>query len=30
MQQLRASGEAVYAIGTIEKGPGGEPECVIE
>jgi len=30
MQQLRASGETVYAIGTIEKGPGGEPECVIE
>jgi phosphoribosylformylglycinamidine cyclo-ligase len=29
-QQLRASGETVYAIGTIEKGPGGEPECVIE
>jgi len=30
MQQLRASGETVYAIGTIEKGPGSEPECVIE
>ena len=30
MQQLRASGETVHAIGTIEKGPGGEPECVIE
>ena len=30
MQQLRASGETAYAIGTIEKGPGGEPECVIE
>jgi len=30
MQQLRASGETVYAIGAIEKGPGGEPECVIE
>jgi phosphoribosylformylglycinamidine cyclo-ligase len=29
-QRLRASGETVYAIGTIEKGPGGEPECVIE
>ena len=30
MQQLRASGETVYTIGTIEKGPAGEPECVIE
>jgi len=29
-RHLRASGETVYAIGTIEKGPGGEPECVIE
>jgi phosphoribosylformylglycinamidine cyclo-ligase len=30
MQRLRASGETVYAIGTIEKGSGAEPECVIE
>ena len=30
MQQLRASGETVYTIGTIEKGPAGEPGCVIE
>ena len=30
MQQLRASGETVYELGAIEKGPGGEPECVIE
>jgi phosphoribosylformylglycinamidine cyclo-ligase len=30
MQQLRASGETVYEIGAIEKGPGGDPECVIE
>jgi len=30
MQQLRASGETVYAIGTIEKGPAGEPACIIE
>jgi phosphoribosylformylglycinamidine cyclo-ligase len=29
-QRLRASGETVYAIGTIEKGPGGEPECIVE
>jgi phosphoribosylformylglycinamidine cyclo-ligase len=30
VRQLRGSGEAVYAIGTIEKGPGGEPQCVVE
>jgi phosphoribosylformylglycinamidine cyclo-ligase len=29
-QQLRAAGETVYQIGTIEKAPAGEPECVIE
>ena len=29
-QRLRASGETVYAIGTIEKGSGGEPECVVQ
>jgi len=28
-QRLRASGETVYAIGTIEKGSAGEPECVV-
>jgi phosphoribosylformylglycinamidine cyclo-ligase len=27
--QLRASGETVYEIGTIEKGPGGEADCVV-
>jgi len=26
---LRAAGETVYEIGTIEKGPGGEPDCVV-
>ena len=26
---LRASGETVYEIGTIEKGPGGEADCVV-
>ena len=29
-KQLQAAGETVYTIGAIEKGPGGEPECVIE
>ena len=27
---LRDSGETVYAIGVIEKGTGGEPDCVVE
>jgi phosphoribosylformylglycinamidine cyclo-ligase len=27
--QLRASGETVYEIGAIEKGPGGEADCVV-
>ena len=26
---LRAAGETVYEIGSIEKGPGGEPDCVV-
>ncbi len=26
---LRASGETVYEIGTVEKGPGGEADCVV-
>jgi len=26
---LRASGETVYEIGAIEKGPGGEADCVV-
>jgi phosphoribosylformylglycinamidine cyclo-ligase len=29
MENLRASGETVYEIGTIEKGPGGEADCVV-
>ena len=29
MQKLRALGETVYQIGAIEKGPGGEPDCVV-
>ena len=29
MDDLRASGETVYEIGVIEKGPGGEPDCVV-
>ncbi len=29
MENLRASGETVYEIGVIEKGPGGEPDCVV-
>jgi len=28
-EHLRASGETVYEIGTIEKGPGGEADCVV-
>ena len=28
-QNLRASGETVYEIGAIEKGPGGEADCVV-
>jgi phosphoribosylformylglycinamidine cyclo-ligase len=26
---LRASGETVYEIGSIEKGPGGEADCIV-
>jgi phosphoribosylformylglycinamidine cyclo-ligase len=29
MDNLRASGETVYEIGVIEKGPGGEADCVV-
>ena len=29
MQKLRALGETVYQIGAVEKGPGGEPDCVV-
>jgi phosphoribosylformylglycinamidine cyclo-ligase len=28
-ENLRASGETVYDIGAIEKGPGGEADCVV-
>jgi phosphoribosylformylglycinamidine cyclo-ligase len=28
-ENLRASGETVYEIGVIEKGPGGEADCVV-
>jgi phosphoribosylformylglycinamidine cyclo-ligase len=28
-ESLRASGETVYEIGTVEKGPGGEAACVV-
>ena len=28
-QRLRAAGERVYTIGEIEKGPAGEPVCII-
>ena len=28
-ENLRASGETVYEIGMIEKGPGGEADCVV-
>jgi phosphoribosylformylglycinamidine cyclo-ligase len=29
MDDLRSSGETVYEIGVIEKGPGGEADCVV-
>jgi phosphoribosylformylglycinamidine cyclo-ligase len=29
MDHLRAAGETVYEIGAIEKGPRGEPDCVV-
>ena len=29
LDNLRGSGETVYEIGTIEKGPGGEADCVV-
>jgi phosphoribosylformylglycinamidine cyclo-ligase len=29
MDYLRGSGETVYEIGVIEKGPRGEPDCVV-
>src|SRR5262245_8170783 len=29
MDNLRASGETVYEIGAIEKGAGGEPDCIV-
>jgi phosphoribosylformylglycinamidine cyclo-ligase len=29
MDNLRASGETVYEIGVVEKGPGGEADCVV-
>jgi phosphoribosylformylglycinamidine cyclo-ligase len=29
MSTLRAAGETVYEIGTIDKGPGGEADCVV-
>jgi hypothetical protein len=29
MDNLRTSGETVYEIGVIEKGPGGEADCVV-
>ena len=28
-ENLRSAGETVYDIGTIEKGPGGEADCVV-
>jgi phosphoribosylaminoimidazole (AIR) synthetase len=28
-EHLRESGETVYEIGAIEKGPGGEADCVV-
>ena len=28
-ENLRAEGETVYEIGSIEKGPGGEADCVV-
>ena len=29
ISQLRESGETVYEIGSVEKGPGGEADCVV-
>jgi phosphoribosylformylglycinamidine cyclo-ligase len=29
IDNLRAAGETVYEIGVIEKGPGGEADCVV-
>jgi phosphoribosylformylglycinamidine cyclo-ligase len=29
MDELRASGETVYQVGAVEKGPGGEADCVV-
>jgi phosphoribosylaminoimidazole (AIR) synthetase len=29
MKELRAAGETVHLIGEIEKGPGGEPDCIV-
>jgi phosphoribosylformylglycinamidine cyclo-ligase len=29
MSTLRAAGETVYEIGSIEKGPGGEADCIV-
>jgi phosphoribosylformylglycinamidine cyclo-ligase len=29
IDNLRAAGETVYEIGAIEKGPGGEADCVV-
>ena len=29
MKALRDAGETVYEIGAIEKGPGGEADCVV-
>src|SRR5260221_369965 len=29
IKQLRAAGETVYEIGTIERGPAGEPDCIV-
>ena len=29
LSTLRAAGETVYEIGTIEKGPGGEADCIV-
>jgi phosphoribosylformylglycinamidine cyclo-ligase len=28
-EHLRASGETVYEIGAIDKGPGGAADCVV-
>ncbi len=29
LSTLRAAGETVYEIGSIEKGPGGEADCIV-